>query len=195
MADRQPRRAARVGLKGGRGRSHSLAERLGARTTKTATCWIVVGYELPNGYVQFKFRVNGKQGSVYAHRLAWELANGRSVPPGLEVLHACDTPRCVNPAHLSVGTHHENILDSVRKGRYNVFGHQKLNAGQVLTIRAMSSRGVLQKDIAAQFGIARHSVSGIVTGKSWAHLEPVQPLAQDGNLSHDGQQQFRGAGI
>jgi len=54
---------------------------------------------------------------VLAHRLSWELANGREVPAGMLVLHRCDNPPCVNPRHLYVGTYRENLLDAVRAGR------------------------------------------------------------------------------
>ena len=60
-----------------------------------------------------------------AHRLAWVAANGRPVPDGLCVLHSCDTPPCVNPAHLWVGTRKDNHADAVRKGRMPKPPHPK----------------------------------------------------------------------
>jgi HNH endonuclease len=119
---------------------------------------------------------------VRAHVFAWEQANGRTVPAGKVVMHSCDNPRCVNPAHLSVGTQRDNILDSVRKGRYNCFGIQKLNASQVQQIRALAARGLRQKDIAARFSIARNTVSGIVNRKSWNHLDEVRPFDESGSV-------------
>lgn len=154
-------------------RPRPVAERLWARTDKTSSpngCWLVSGHALPNGYVKFNRKADGLP-EIFAHRLAWELTHG-PIPPGLEILHACDTPRCVNPSHLSVGTHRANILDSICKGRYNAFGIQKLNASQVREIRALARLGRRQKDIAAQFKIARNTVSGIVNRKTWAHLDP-----------------------
>lgn len=60
-------------------------------------------------------RVSGKL--KYAHRLAWEEANGREVPEGLFVMHICDNRLCVNPSHLQVGTPKDNVDDMMAKGR------------------------------------------------------------------------------
>jgi len=63
-----------------------------------------------------RVRVGGKRGQVYrAHRLAYELVNG-PIPDGAVVMHACDNPPCINPAHLIVGTQGENIADRDLKG-------------------------------------------------------------------------------
>ena len=78
--------------------------------------------------------VNGRRAK--AHRVAWELANGREIPPGLLACHRCDNPPCVRPDHLFVGTMSDNIRDSVAKGRFHPKGdhpHPTCNAGHPRT--------------------------------------------------------------
>jgi hypothetical protein len=59
----------------------------------------------------------GYKGKVYmAHRLAYQLKNG-GIPTGAVICHKCDNPACINPEHLFVGTHKDNIQDMIQKGR------------------------------------------------------------------------------
>lgn len=114
-------RTVRVGLLGGRNRSYSVAEKLAARTVKQPNgCWEVQGSKLHSGHVQIASGspASGNFIRVRAHVFAWEQANGRRVPDGLVVMHLCDQPNCVNPAHLQIGTQADNIRDSVEKGRF-----------------------------------------------------------------------------
>lgn len=61
-----------------------------------------------------RLSINGKR--EYAHRALWEAVVGR-IPAGLLLCHGCDNPLCVNPAHMFVGTHEQNMADMVHKGR------------------------------------------------------------------------------
>jgi hypothetical protein len=78
-------------------------------------CWIWMKCLHRKGYGELAGRDG--QGKAKAHRLAWEIANGRPVPVGMLVCHSCDIPSCINPAHLWLGTNQQNLADAGRKGR------------------------------------------------------------------------------
>ncbi len=90
------------------------------------------------GYGQF-YWPGGK--AVGAHRYSWILHNGREIPPGMQVMHSCDNPPCVNPAHLRVGTCADNMQDKATKGRNpgnrtTAREPRKVNVAQVRALRA-----------------------------------------------------------
>ncbi len=72
-------------------------------------CWIWIGPRDAGGY--------GRWSKVLAHRHSWQEANG-PIPDGKWILHHCDNPPCVNPAHLYLGTVVENVRDAVVRGRH-----------------------------------------------------------------------------
>jgi hypothetical protein len=82
--------------------------------TQIVGCWLWRGTIGTDGYGKFWLR--GK--NPHAHRVAYELHSGSPVAAGMVVCHKCDTPACVRPSHLFVGTHKENSIDMVRKGRH-----------------------------------------------------------------------------
>ncbi len=85
-------------------------------------CWVWQGSRIPGskraGRQGYGVLAAGspRRASLYAHRVSWEMHHG-SIPQGLLVLHRCDNPPCVNPAHLYLGTHAENMADMVARGR------------------------------------------------------------------------------
>lgn len=125
------------------------------------------------GYGSFK--KPGERVMTAAHRFAYERASG-PIPKGLLVCHRCNTPACVNPAHLYAGTHKDNTDDARRAGRLRgaAFGSQppntRLTAEDVSQIRCLARQGISQSKIASQFGIAQTNVSAIVLRKNWKHV-------------------------
>lgn len=122
------------------------------------------GYVGRNGYGQKKYR--GKV--VAAHRLAYAKANGLDVfTMGGCVLHSCDNPLCVNPEHLRLGTHKENMRDMVQRRRNAKC--QRLTPEQVQHIRAVGYIGVPWhpgnvQELAALYGVHRGTVTNVITG-------------------------------
>jgi len=130
-----------------------------------------------------RFRV-GKQYHYQAHRVSFQLFNGR-FPNKKLVLHKCDNKLCVNPNHLFSGTHRENAQDMVRKGRHvgtkgqrmlNVkkgedsYNH-KLTNSQVLKIREIFAGGYMSnRAIGRKFNISDIQVGNIVKRKCWTHI-------------------------
>jgi hypothetical protein len=87
-------------------------ERFMGFVEKAEGCWIWKGPKSVNGYGSFQYR----RTSNSAHRIAFEFLKG-PIPEGLQVLHRCDNPPCVNPEHLFLGTNLDNVKDKVQKGR------------------------------------------------------------------------------
>ena len=90
-------------------------ERFWSKVNKTDVCWYWTAYRDDKGYGTFG--LNGKLQK--AHRVAYELTYG-AIPDGAHILHSCDNPPCVNPAHLRAGTRSDNMRDKVARGHdYN----------------------------------------------------------------------------
>ena len=75
-------------------------------------CWEWIGWKV-GGYGRIK--VGGVK--QLAHRVSWILHNKTNIPVGFHILHSCDNPPCVNPKHLWLGTHQENMKDMGKKNR------------------------------------------------------------------------------
>ena len=128
-------------------------------------CWIWMGAANQNGYGVIHF--SGKQ--YRASRLSWELFNG-PIPAGMKACHHCDTPPCVNPYHLFLGTQRENIRDCVAKKRIAVgerHGSAKLIESDIVKIRRDTRSSY---EIATDYQVTQGVISRIKTHKIWGYL-------------------------
>ena len=110
-----------------------------------------------------------------AHRMVWEMVNG-PIPEGLEVLHLCDNPPCVNPAHLMVGTHAENMRQAAERDRmqdWRTHPRAKLTDDQVTEIRMRHISGETQAALAAEFGVHGSYISRLVRSRRRVTTHPA----------------------
>jgi len=130
-------------------------------------CWEWTGARYPAGYG----RAVRDGRVVVAHRRAYEYAVG-PIPDGMDLLHSCDNPPCVNPAHLRPGTDADNARDKVERGRAaRMCGEEspaaKLTWGTVASIKDLRSRGVSYRRLGAMFGVTPRTVRLAATGQTW----------------------------
>jgi len=108
------------------------------------------------------FYVDGKQ--MYAHRYAYTIYRGE-IPKGMHVLHSCDTPACVHPIDLYLGTHQDNMTDRNKKGRTakgEKIASHKLTDKQVEWVKKL--KGVYTGvELGEMFNVTRHHISAIHT--------------------------------
>ncbi len=112
------------------------------------------------------------KGEELAHRFSWILHNG-PIPKGLCVLHKCDNPACVNPAHLFIGTRMDNVQDMTQKGRGAIGARHhaaRLSDEDIMNIRKLAAQGISRKQISEQYGISPSHLCCIVHGTRWKHL-------------------------
>ncbi len=136
-------------------------------------CWLWTGAFGQGAYGVFCF--NGRKPTTIrkkTHRFSHELHIG-PIPEGLDVMHKCDVPACVNPAHLVAGTRGENNRDRSDKGRGAVgerHGRARLTAIQALTLRADRAAGMTQVRLATKYNVSRRNVRAIIARETWACL-------------------------
>ena len=153
-----------------------------------AGCWLWMGSIDSKGYGGIK--VDGKQ--MGAHRRSWVLANG-PIPDRLHVLHKCDTPSCVNPSHLFLGTNYDNVQDMVRKGRARG-GNGAYKAPAKPAMASARDKfiefGGERKSIAEWcrvLGLRYNTVKARICNKGWAHeralTTPTKPPKTTGSIA------------
>ena len=137
-----------------------------------------------NGCMEWQLSRDGKgygvlvfKGKHYpAQRLIYMLTNGlQELDPKIGVLHRCDNPPCVNPAHLFLGSQQDNLADMVAKGRK----YTKVSSADVVDMRNMYRSGASCLAISKRFHLSDVQTTCIVTGRNWAHIPGACVLRHD----------------
>lgn len=144
------------------------------RIVKPDGCWLYDGCKEINGYGYLQNPLGDTPKFITAHRLAWILTFG-PVPEGMHVMHKCDVRACVNPEHLRLGTHQENMDDKTAKRR-NI---SILTPEDVREIRAAyAALGNVKKvpngfneALGKKYGVGGKTVWEVRRGINWSHIK------------------------
>lgn len=163
-------------------RPQSLHERFWAKVDRHGPdeCWPWLGARTKDGYGVLYAGGRGA-GNRRATHVAWEIEHGVPFPAGMDALHTCDYPPCVNVKHLTPGTDADNVHDMWMKGRASApplhegEAHHlaKLTAESAAEIRRLyqkGQRGLGLAALAARFGVSKRSVLQLIQRKTWRNV-------------------------
>lgn len=150
-----------------------LKERLYSKAiiNKNSGCWEMQPFK---GHRYPKIQIENR--CERANRISYEITFGK-IPSGVHCLHKCDNTKCINPEHLFLGTHQENMHDKIKKGRAKYDGpkgtrcaQHKLQDYEVKEILDLLNKNHTQISISRKYGICQQTISKIKTNQTWLHI-------------------------
>lgn len=155
-----------------------------------AGCWLWTGTMNATGYGVIA--IGGRQRK--AHRVAFEVYRGVSVPPEVFVCHKCDTPSCVNPDHLFLGAPVENSRDAARKGRLAGGARHHSAILSEAQAREIYLSAMPQSTLAKAYGVKLQVVEKIKRNLTWTRVTSVLEKPKvDRRISDEVKQAIRSA--
>lgn len=140
-------------------RCRNFIDRFWLMVDRSGPCWIYTGQKDKDGYGRVKTKDKSR---IHAQRLTYMLFHGD--PGDLFVLHSCDNPPCVNPAHLRAGTNADNMKEMSNKKR-GKSGKYKLTREQAEEIRTLYSPTCGYKTLAKKYGVSYPNIKLIINRK------------------------------
>lgn len=122
-------------------------------------CWEWLGPLRGKGYGYLG--IDGKK--IKANRFAWIITNG-PIPEGRLVLHKCDNTKCVNPSHLYLGSHADNVSDRCARYEGMIGRGSRFNEEDIQRIKLLYSKGITQRKIAQELNVSQPYISLIIHG-------------------------------
>ena len=150
-------------------RRPTVEAHLARHTVEPDGCWLWSGSLAGGRYGKFQFE--GR--TVAAHVAAWAVANGRWPVDGEVVRHTCDRPACINPHHLTIGSHLDNMRDRNDRGRLargERQGSSKLTVAKVVEIRQRYADGEGCIQLGAAFNVHFSTINRVVNRDTWRHV-------------------------
>jgi len=156
----------------------TLRDRFLEKVSIESDHWLWTGAKIkrPNGNYGVLLLRTGEVGNILAHRASWILHRG-NLSNSSKVLHRCDVPACVNPAHLFLGSQKDNMQDCKYKGRLSAppvhcgSSHHKAKLSIQLaeSIRAdyANNPEETQRSLARKYGVSQSVIGKVLRRESW----------------------------
>jgi hypothetical protein len=147
---------------------------------KNKDCWECVSHKISvSGYPRVcrsnypQARGNKGKGLTVTHYV-WFITHGEAIPNGVVVRHKCDNSLCINPEHLELGTHQDNMDDMKRRKRHKTVNAPTLTVEQALHIKRIfhSQPDKTAADVARELGHDEGTIRSIKNGRTWSHIDP-----------------------
>lgn len=133
-------------------------------------CFVCTSHKSINEYGHRSFRKYGR--NYLVHRYIYEECFG-FIADDLVVRHKCDNPSCINPEHLEVGTHADNVMDKVKRERVpkgSSHSNSKFTEDDVKFIKRNPQ--ISARELVEKFGVSKEAIYKIRQGIRWSHVTP-----------------------